>query len=117
MITLPRVPFLLVAFVSTAGSLAYAVDAGPIARTLPIATDAFAGSSINVVANIHSSLVTQSGEQYAAYYDAGGYVVLAKRPLGADRWETRRTQYHGDVTDAHRSISIAVDGTGVLHVA
>ena len=116
MFTLTRTPFLLVAFASSVCSLVRAVETAAVARALPIATDAFAGSSINVVANIRSSLVTHSGVQYAAYYDAEGYVVLAKRPLGSDRWETRRTHYRGDVADAHRSISIEVDGSGFLHV-
>lgn len=119
MFTPPRTAFLFV-FVALASSLvppARAGEAGAVARTLPIATDAFAGSSINVVANIRSALVTHRGVQYAAYYDAEGYVVLAQRPLGADGWTTRRTEYRGDVSDAHRSISIAVDGSDVLHIA
>jgi hypothetical protein len=44
-------------------------------------------------------------------------MVLAKRSLDAGEWETRRTVYQGDVADAHNSVSLVVDGAGVLHVA
>ena len=58
-----------------------------------------------------------AGTQYAAYYDADGYMVLARRAVGTDDWERRRTTSRGNVSDAHNSISIAVDGDGFLHVA
>gem|GEM_PF-2870283 len=35
--------------------------------------------------------------------------MLAKRGLGGAGWQVRKTPYSGDVTDAHNSISIAVD--------
>jgi len=44
-------------------------------------------------------------------------VILAKRRLGAEDWQTSRTQYRGNAEDAHNSISIAVDGGGFLHMA
>jgi rhamnogalacturonyl hydrolase YesR len=86
-------------------------------RILPITENAYAGSSVNVVANIRSSLFTHSTVQYGAFYDADGYLVLARRPLGVDAWELRRTEHRGNVADAHNSVSIAVDGAGYLHVA
>src|SRR5437667_7151358 len=55
--------------------------------------------------------------QYAAFYDESGSVVLAKRKLTEMHWETHRTQYVGDIKDAHRTISIAVDGDGYIHMA
>lgn len=113
----PHRTALLCAALALVASPVHAIEVGTVARSLPIASDAYAGTSINVVANIRSSLATYSGVQYAAYYDAEGYVVLAKRPLGSDRWETRRSQYRGEVSDAHRSISLAVDGAGALHVS
>lgn len=89
----------------------------------PIADNAFAGSSINVVANIRQSVVTQNNLQFAAYYDADGFMVLARRALksntqpSASAWETRRTLHRGNVADAHNSISLALDGAGFLHVS
>jgi hypothetical protein len=36
--------------------------------------------------------------------------------LGSSQWEIRPTEYRGDVTDAHKSISIAIDGEGFIHM-
>jgi hypothetical protein len=101
------------------GSPALAVEpaSGTAARVLPIADEAWAGSSINVVANARQSLFTHDHVQYAAFYDADRFMVLARRALGSDVWETRRSQHRGDVADAHKSISLVVDGAGFLHVA
>jgi hypothetical protein len=52
-----------------------------------------------------------------AYYDADGFVVLAKRKLGSETWETKKTKYKGNVRNAHNSISIMVDGDGYLHMS
>jgi len=87
------------------------------ARCINISDSAWTGSSVNVVANTQNVLHTLSRTQYAAYYDAEGFMVLAKRGLGDDTWETRRTSYKGNVSDAHNSISLAVDGAGFLHVS
>jgi hypothetical protein len=86
------------------------------ARILPIG-DGWAGSSINVVANRRHALFTHERDQFAAYYDARGYMVLARRKLGEERWDTRRTAFRGTIADAHNSISVGVDGAGFLHVS
>ncbi len=79
--------------------------------------EGFAGSSVNVVANRRHALFTHDQEQFAAFYDADGFMVFGHRRLGSERWRTHRTAYRGVVADAHNSISIAVDGDGYLHVA
>lgn len=94
-----------------------AIEATPVARVIPLAPAAYAGSSVNVTANARSTLVTQGTTQFAAFYDADGFLVLARRALGADAWETRRTDHRAHVADAHNAISLAVDGAGFLHVA
>jgi hypothetical protein len=100
---------------------AIAVTALPVpsapARLFRIADDAFAGSSVNVVANIRQSVCTHGDTQFAAYYDADGFMVLARRALNSDTWTNRRTGYRGNVADAHNSISLIVDGAGYLHVS
>ncbi len=93
-----------------------ALPAAP-ARALPIAENAFAGSSVNVGANARSPIVTHSRTQFAAFYDADAHLVLAKRTLGSDTWKTHRTEHRGNVADAHNSVSLAVDGDGFLHVS
>ncbi|MFT3781869.1 MAG: BNR-4 repeat-containing protein [Nibricoccus sp.] len=109
--------FLFASVTCFAGGPAVDVIPATTARCTTITDTAWAGSSVNVVANIHYALFTQSRTQYAAYYDAEGYMVLAKRALGADTWETKRTLHKGNVADAHNSISLVVDGAGFLHVS
>jgi hypothetical protein len=44
-------------------------------------------------------------------------LVLAKRKSGSVNWQVAATQYKADAADAHKDISIMVDGAGYLHVA
>lgn len=79
--------------------------------------DGWAQSSVNAAVFRQNSVTTHGDTQYTAYYDAHGYVMLAKRRLGTHEWDVRRTEYTGNVRDAHNAICIAVDGDGVLHIA
>jgi hypothetical protein len=85
-------------------------------RIIPIA-DGWAGNSINAVIFRRNSVVTDVNCQYVAFYDEFANVVLAKRQLGTDTWEIQVTQYQGEISDAHNSISIMTDGDGFLHVS
>jgi BNR repeat-containing family member len=91
-------------------------EASPLAR-VPIYAEGWAGSSVNVVADLHNTLVTDGHTQYAAFYAADGSLILARRQLRHDKWETVKTALQGRVADAHNTVSIAVDGAGYLHVA
>ncbi len=82
-----------------------------------IAKNGWSNNSVNTVIFRKNSLVTFKDVQYAAYYDSEEYLVLAKRKLHATQWETLKSNYKGDAADAHKSISIMVDGKGFLHVA
>jgi rhamnogalacturonyl hydrolase YesR len=110
--------FLLIGFCARLAATE-AVESVPAttARVISLADAAWAGSSINVVANIRQALFTEGRTQYAAFYDAQGFMVLGKRMLGSDTWETRRSVYKGNVADAHNSISLVVDGAGFVHVS
>jgi hypothetical protein len=77
----------------------------------------WARSSVNAVIFRASSVASDDDTQYTAYYDDSAHVVLAKRRLGSATWTVARTPYTNDVSDAHNAIAIAVDGSGVLHVA
>lgn len=68
----------------------------------------WARNSVNAVILRHNSVVSHQDNQYVAYYDADGFVVLAKRKVGSEKWESKKTQYKGNVKDAHNSISIMV---------
>ena len=89
------------------------------AQVLSKIGDGYAKTSVNTAVFRQSSVVTHGNCQFAAYYDADGYVVVAKRKLdfgGKDgEWTCQRTQYKGNVQDAHNVISIGVSGDGILH--
>lgn len=77
----------------------------------------YSGTSVNTTIFRNSSIVTHKGEQYTAYYDADGYMVIAKRALGKEQWLLSRSHYKGNIRDAHNVISLMVDGAGYLHVS
>lgn len=85
-------------------------------KLVPI-SKAWAKNSVNANILRHNSVVSHDNNQYVAYYDADGFVVLAKRMLGSEQWEIKKTQYKGNVNDAHNSINIMVDGEGYLHMS
>ncbi len=82
-----------------------------------IANNGWANNSVNTVIFRKNALTTFKNNQYAAYYDSDQFVVLAKRKLKSQNWEVLKTQYKGDASDAHKSISIMIDGDGYLHIA
>lgn len=88
-----------------------------VGKLQTIAQNGWANNSVNTVIFRKNSLITYKDLQYAAFYDEAQFVVLAKRKLNSGVWEIKRTQYKGDATDAHKSISISVDGAGFLHLA
>lgn len=77
----------------------------------------YAQTTVNVVVFRRHSLFTFGGFQFAAFYDAEGRVVLARRRHGTHDWLVRTTPLTGSLTDAHNAISIAADGAGHLHLA
>jgi len=84
-------------------------------RSFPIAKG-WAKNQINAVIFRRNSVISHGNTQYVAFYDEAAKVVLARRHLGTRRWEIRTTKHRGDTLDAHKSISIAVDGAGYLHM-
>lgn len=79
--------------------------------------EGYSNTSVNTAIFRGSSIVTDGETQYISYYDPEGYVTLGKRKLGTTDWTIQRTQYKGNVADAHNVISIMTDGDGYLHVA
>ncbi len=77
----------------------------------------YSRTSVNTTVFRNNSLVTHGNEQYIGYYDEEGQLVLGKRKLDSEVWTLHRTQYRGNVQDAHNVISLMVDGEGYLHVA
>ena len=79
--------------------------------------EAYSSTSVNTAVFRNNSLVTNGNVQYISYYDADGYLTLGKRILGTKDWTLNRTQYKGNVADAHNVISMMVDGDGYLHLS
>ncbi|RZK51865.1 MAG: neuraminidase, partial [Pedobacter sp.] len=82
-----------------------------------VATNGWANNSVNTVIFRKNALTSYKDIQYIAYYDDEQFVVLGKRKIKTQKWELLRTKYKGDASDAHKSISIMVDGAGILHLA
>lgn len=79
--------------------------------------DGWANNSVNVTVFRKNSLVTYKDTQFIAYYDNDGFLILGKRKLPKGEWILHKTQYTGNVSDAHNSISIMADGDGYLHLS
>lgn len=77
----------------------------------------YSQTSVNTTVFRNNSLVTQGNEQYISYYDAEGFLVLGKRKLDSEQWALHRTQYQGNVKDAHNIISMMLDGDGYIHIS
>ena len=77
----------------------------------------YSRTSVNTTIFRNNSLVTHGNEQYISYYDSDGYLTLGKRQLGEEQWQLRRSQYKGNVKDAHNVISMMVDGEGYVHIS
>ena len=74
-------------------------------------------TSVNTTVFRNNSLVTHGDEQYISYYDNDGYLVLGKRKLDSEQWTLHRTQYQGNVKDAHNINSMMIDGEGYMNVS
>src|SRR5688500_7430234 len=59
---------------------------------IPIA-NGWARNQVNAVIFRRNSMTTHGTSQYVAFYDASSSVILAKRRLGVEYWQTNRTQY------------------------
>lgn len=77
----------------------------------------WSNNSVNAVVFRGKALTTYKDIQFTAYYNLEGKLVLAKRNLGDAQWQVQTTQYSGNVSDAHNSISIIVDNEGYVHVS
>ena len=77
----------------------------------------WAKNNVNGAVFRKNSVVSLGRDQYVAYYDSVGYVTVGKRRLPAGPWQVQRTQYQGNVKDAHNIISLMVDGAGYLHLS
>lgn len=99
----------------------------PLVALPPVATsaqprlvtvaDGWVRNSINATIFRRNSIASHGDVQVVAFYDPAGRVVLARRRLESTAWDVQTTHYTGNVKDAHNSISVLFDGSGVLHLA
>ena len=78
---------------------------------------AWAANSVNAVVFRNDPITTAGDQQFAAYYDPAGRVVIAQRTIGQRDWKTTVTAFDGNVRDAHNAISLVADGAGYLHLS
>lgn len=77
----------------------------------------WANNSINTVIFRQNAVTSYKNNQFTAYYDTEGNLVLAKRQLPKGAWQTHITQYKANTADAHNAISMVVDNKGYIHVS
>lgn len=87
------------------------------AQKLVEVAPAYSNTSVNTTVFRNNSIVSHGKWQFISFYDADGYLTLGKRKRGKGKWQIKRSQYKGNVKDAHNVISIIADGDGYLHVA
>lgn len=74
-------------------------------------------NSVNTVIFRNQALCSFKDQQFIAFYNAQGKMVLGTRKLKDSKWTLLVSPYSGNVKDAHNSISMAVDAKGYLHVS
>lgn len=88
-----------------------------INTTMTTVDTAYSATSINVAIFRTNAVVTHDSIQYVSYYNADGYVTIAKRRLNESNWDVAVSQYRGNVNDAHNVISIMVDDYEIIHAS
>jgi hypothetical protein len=72
---------------------------------------------VNATVFREASVTSHGDTQYVGFYNQDGEMVLAKRQHSSRLWITHNTQIKANARDAHNGISLAVDGSGLLHVS
>ena len=90
---------------------------GPRAREFRLG-EGYAATSVNAAVFRAASITSDTQCQFAAWYDPGGTVVVARRELSPlSGWVVQETALTGNVADAHNTISLGLDGAGYLHIS
>ena len=108
--------FIGAAAVAAAGSQIFA--ASPAVTLTTIATNAYFTSDTNSCAIDLNNLTTVGGYQFAAYYDSGQNLMVARRATSGSTWQTYSTGFAiTDASDDHNVAAIAIDSSGDLHLS
>lgn len=79
--------------------------------------NAWAANSVNAVIFRNDPITTVGEQQFVAYYDEQGRVVIGSRTIGHAAWQLTKTALVGNNKDAHNMISLIADGEGYLHIS
>lgn len=111
-------PLKILAFFLCFNSVIYAQDVKTIDKiSLIDVGEGWAKNSVNANILRRNSIASYKNVQYIAYYNEKQQVVIGKRIINSKKWDLRVTKYLGKASDAHRIISITVDGDGYLHIS
>jgi hypothetical protein len=103
-------------------------DPLPLAGSLPtsettVATGGYTTAAHNPASHTRQRIVTDvhgtpaQADQYAAYYDGDGSIVLAKRTLPNGAWTTHDTGFQLTLpTDPHQIPALGIDRQGHIHL-
>jgi hypothetical protein len=89
----------------------------PSAEVSWVAQNGWSNNSVNTIIFRKNAVISNNKYQFIAYYDVEGFVTLGRRTLKSNKWILQRTVYKTDASDAHKSISIILDGKGYLHIS
>lgn len=77
----------------------------------------YAATSVNTPVFRCNSITSNDSLQFCAYYNPEGEVMIARRTLPDGIWVNYPTGLFGDVSDAHKSISVILDRNMTLHLS
>ncbi len=109
----------LISYVLAVYSLCMSINAVGQQANAKLTTigEAWSENSVNATIFRKNSIVSSANYQFVSYYDSDANVVLARRKHDSQTWEVHKTQYKGNVKDAHNVICIMLDGDGYLHMS
>jgi hypothetical protein len=94
---------------------AYGVD---VTTTLLNIGLGYSAADTNTMPFASSSVITDGGYQFVAYYNTSQRVAIARRQLGTTSWSITNTGFTAnDITDDHDMISMGIDGNGIMHMS
>jgi hypothetical protein len=76
------------------------------------------GNGVDTCSFRNNSIYTVGNYQFVAYYNASGYVTVARRDISTNAWANYATSYTAyNINDDHDVISFGIDGEGYMHLS
>ncbi|HNT34007.1 MAG TPA: BNR repeat-containing protein, partial [bacterium] len=74
-------------------------------------------TKVNTAIFRHHAIATFGKRQFVTFYTPDGCVAIAHRDIPSDSWTIHRTDWKGNVRDAHNCISLGISPDGTLHIS